>query len=76
MSEMSDIEGKVVAITGASSGIREAPATTCAISQPGNVDVNEILIRPTARPNRISIALFLAAQCADFRSAHCRFGSS
>ena len=51
MSEMSDIKEKVVAITGTASGIGEATTTTCAISQPGNVDVNEILIRPTARPN-------------------------
>jgi NADP-dependent 3-hydroxy acid dehydrogenase YdfG len=48
---MSDIKGKVVAITGASSGIGEATATTYATSQPANVDVSEILIRPTARAN-------------------------
>jgi NADP-dependent 3-hydroxy acid dehydrogenase YdfG len=51
MSEMSDIKGKVVAITGASSGIGEVTATTYAISQPGNADVSEISIRPTAQPN-------------------------
>jgi NADP-dependent 3-hydroxy acid dehydrogenase YdfG len=48
---MSDIQGKVVAITGASSGIGEAAAMAYAIGQPANVDVNEILIRPTAQPN-------------------------
>ena len=51
VSEMSDIKGKVVAITGASSGIGEAAAMAYAIGQPANVDVNEILIRPTAQPN-------------------------
>jgi hypothetical protein len=51
VSEMSDIKGKVVAITGASSGIGEVTATTYAISQPGNADVSEISIRPTAQPN-------------------------
>ena len=49
--EMSDVKGKVVAITGASSGIGEAAAMAYAIGQPANVDVNEILIRPTAQPN-------------------------
>jgi hypothetical protein len=35
----SPISGKIVLITGASSGI----------GQPDNVDVNELIVRPTAR---------------------------
>ncbi len=53
-----NIEGKVVVITGASSGLGEAAArllsadsfaraVAFAISQPEDVDVNEILFRPT-----------------------------
>ena len=61
-----NIEGKVVVITGASSGLGEATArllseagrnggaadsfaraVTFAMSQPEDVDVNEILFRPT-----------------------------
>jgi NADP-dependent 3-hydroxy acid dehydrogenase YdfG len=38
---------KVVLITGASSGIADAIAY--AITQPPNVDVSEIVIRPTAQ---------------------------
>ena len=54
----SNIEGKVVVITGASSGLGEATArlrfrpnhsraVAFAVSQPEDVDVNEILFRPT-----------------------------
>ncbi len=50
-----NIEGKVAVITGASSGLGEvavpaesfARAVAFAISRPEDVDVNEILFRPT-----------------------------
>jgi NADP-dependent 3-hydroxy acid dehydrogenase YdfG len=44
---MSEVKGKVVAIP--AEAITSAMA--CAIGQPSHVDVNEILIRPTAQPN-------------------------
>jgi NADP-dependent 3-hydroxy acid dehydrogenase YdfG len=43
-----NIEGKVVVITGASSGL--GVATARLLSSEGAVDVNEILFRPTAQP--------------------------
>jgi len=46
-----NIQAKVVVITGASSGLAEptafAQAVAFAMSQPDEVDVNEILFRPT-----------------------------
>ena len=45
-----NIAGKVVVITGASSGLGEAAfarAVAFAMSQPEEVDINEILCRPT-----------------------------
>jgi NADP-dependent 3-hydroxy acid dehydrogenase YdfG len=53
---MSEIKNKVVVITGASSGLGEAIAIDAdaiaraiafAIEQPSDVDVNEMIIRPT-----------------------------
>ena len=41
---MSEVKGKVV-------DPAEAIASAMAIGQPGHVDVNEILMRPTAQPN-------------------------
>jgi NADP-dependent 3-hydroxy acid dehydrogenase YdfG len=46
-----NIQAKVVVITGASNGLAEptafAQAVAFAMSQPDEVDVNEILFRPT-----------------------------
>lgn len=46
-----NIAGKVVVITGASSGLGEATARMVifAMSQPDDVDVNEILFRPISQ---------------------------
>jgi NADP-dependent 3-hydroxy acid dehydrogenase YdfG len=57
------IENKVVVIAGASSGLRKATArqlaigpdafaraVAFAINEPDDVDINEILFRPTAQP--------------------------
>jgi NADP-dependent 3-hydroxy acid dehydrogenase YdfG len=42
-----NIQEKVVVITGANSSLDEATAVAFAMSQPDEVDVNEILFRPT-----------------------------
>ncbi|TDH49596.1 hypothetical protein E2F47_20035 [Mycobacterium eburneum] len=49
--EMSGIDGKVVAITGASSGIGEATARAVAfaIEQPHDIEIGDITIRPTVQ---------------------------
>jgi NADP-dependent 3-hydroxy acid dehydrogenase YdfG len=52
-SSMSGIKGKVIAMTGASSGIGEAAAARAiafAVEQPADMDVSEIIVRPTASP--------------------------
>ncbi|PQM47901.1 hypothetical protein C1Y40_01879 [Mycobacterium talmoniae] len=48
---MSGIDGKVVAITGASSGIGEATARAVAfaIEQPHDIEIGDITIRPTVQ---------------------------
>ncbi|WP_228198006.1 hypothetical protein [Poseidonibacter antarcticus] len=52
---MKNVEGKVVVITGGSSGLGEttaisiAKAVAYAIEQPDDVDINELVIRPTVQ---------------------------
>jgi NADP-dependent 3-hydroxy acid dehydrogenase YdfG len=49
---MSEVQDKVVLITGASSGLGEAAVARSivfAVEQPADTDVNEMIVRPTAQ---------------------------